>query len=169
MKALETGRLRLRRLTADDAAFMLRLMNEPDYLRFIGDRGVRTLDDARRYLLKGPIDSYSRHGFGLYRVELKAGGTPIGICGLVKRDALPDVDVGFALLSEFRSKGYAVEAAAEVMRHAREDVGLGRLVAIVSPDNHRSIGVLKKLGLRFERTLTWPDDGSELALYARDL
>ena len=165
-KILDTERLSLRELSTDDAAFMLGLLNQPSFLRFIGDRGVRTIDGARSYLLKGPLDSYARHGFGLYLVELKGEKTPIGLCGLVKREALPDVDIGFALLPEFWSKGYAFEAAAAVLARAREVLGLRRIVAIVSPDNERSIGLLAKLGLGFERMVSMPEDRSELKLYA---
>lgn len=166
MKILDTERLTLRELTEEDASFMLKLLNEPSFLRFIGDRGVRTVEDARRYLREGPISSYKRFGFGLYLVELRDAQTPIGICGLVKREALDDVDIGFAFLPAFWSKGYAFESAAAVMRYAQDVIGLNRIAAIVSPDNDRSIGVLNKLGLRFERLITWPEDGSELKLYA---
>lgn len=166
MKILDTERLTLRELTEEDAGFMLKLLNEPSFLQFIGDRGVRTVEDARRYLREGPINSYKRFGFGLYRVELRDAQTPIGICGLVKREALDDVDIGFAFLPAFWSKGYAFESAAAVMRYAQDVIGLNRIAAIVSPDNDRSIGVLNKLGLRFERLITWPEDGSELKLYA---
>lgn len=166
MKILDTERLTLRELTEEDAGFMLKLLNEPSFLQFIGDRGVRTVEDAHRYLQQGPISSYKRFGFGLYRVELRDAQTPIGICGLVKREALDDVDIGFAFLPAFWSKGYAFESAAAVMRYAQDVIGLNRIAAIVSPDNDRSIGVLNKLGLRFERLITWPEDGSELKLYA---
>jgi len=165
---LETERLTLRRLSADDAEFMLRLLNEPSYLRYIGDRGVRTVEDARRHILEGPVASYERHGFGLYLVELKEGRVPIGISGLVKRPALADVDVGFAFLPAYWSKGYAVESAAAVVTYAREVLGLRRLVAITSPDNEASAKLLGKLGLRFERMLSWPGDGSEVRLFASD-
>lgn len=169
MKILDTERLTLRELTEEDAGFMLKLLNEPSFLRFIGDRGVRTVEDARRYLREGPISSYKRFGFGLYLVELRDAQTPIGICGLVKREALDDVDIGFAFLPAFWSKGYALESAAAVMRYAQDVTGLNRIAAIVSPDNERSIGVLHKLGLRFERLIAWPEDGSELKLYATDV
>src|SRR5688572_10804905 len=96
MTALTTDRLILRELTLDDAEFILGLVNEPSWLRFIGDRGVRTLDDARAYISNGPMKSYERNGFGLYLTALKGAGTPIGMCGLIKRDGLDDVDVGFA-------------------------------------------------------------------------
>jgi len=163
----ETDRLILRRLSTDDAEFILELVNDPAWLRFIGDRGVKTLDDARDYIRKGPIESYARRGFGLYAVERKEGGSPIGICGLVKRDFLEDVDIGFALLPEFRGKGYAHEAARATMSYAREVVGLDRIVAITSPDNDASARLLEKIGLRFERMIRIsPDSPEEVRLYA---
>src|SRR5688572_1209184 len=102
MLVLETDRLVLRRLTLDDAEFILRLVNDPSWLRFIGDKNVHSLDDARRYLREGPLDMYERYGFGMYRVEEREGGKPAGMCGLIKRDTLPDVDVGYAFLPEFQ-------------------------------------------------------------------
>ena len=166
MKVIETDRLLLRRLTTEDAGFILRLLNEPSYMHFIGDKGVRTIDGARDYILKGPIASYEQFGFGLYLTALKDSEVPIGICGLLKRDSLPDVDIGFAFLPQFRSQGYAHEAASAVMIHGRDDLGLNRIVAIVSPDNERSIKLLGKLGLKFERMASWSEDGSEIKLYA---
>lgn len=168
MKILDTARLTLRELTEDDSAFILRLLNEPSFVRFIGDRGVRTIDDAHRYLLNGPIGSYARFGFGLYLVQLRAEETSIGICGLIKRENLDDVDIGFAFLPKFWSNGYAVESGAAVLTHGRDVIGLKRIVAIVSPDNERSMAVLEKLGLRFERFIAWPNDGSQLKLYATE-
>jgi len=166
-EVLETDRLILRRLSTDDAAFILELVNDPDWLRFIGDRGVRTLDDARDYIRKGPVDSYARLGFGLFAVERKEGGPPIGICGLVKRDFLEDVDIGFALLPAFRGKGYAHEAARATMSYAREVVGLDRIVAITSPDNDASGRLLEKIGLRFECMIRIsPDSPEEARLFA---
>lgn len=153
-------------MTEDDALFILRLLNEPSFIQFIGDKGVRTTEDARRYILTGPIESYQRHGFGLYLVELKNDRTPMGMCGLLKRETLPDVDIGFAFVPEFWSKGFAIESAAAVLNFGREVVGLKRIVAIVSPDNERSIGLLMKLGLRFERMIAWGEDGAELKLFA---
>lgn len=166
MHVLQTERLVLRHITLDDAEFMFRLVNDPSWLRFIGDRGVRSVDDAREYLRKGAIASYAQHGFGLYLTELKDGAQAIGICGLVKRDTLPDVDVGFALLPQFAGNGYAVEAARAVMTHAREQFGLRRVVAITKPDNRSSIRVLEKSGLAFERLIRPAADSDELALYA---
>jgi RimJ/RimL family protein N-acetyltransferase len=165
MKVLETDRLVLRRMSADDAEFELRLLNEPSFLRFIGDRGVRTLEDARAYILKGPVDMYERLGFGLYLVELKGEGAPIGICGLVKRDFLADVDLGFAFLPGFWGQGYASEAAAAVMEYAKGALGLKRLVAITNPENHSSIRLLEKLGFQFDRMIRATADGPEIRLF----
>ena len=163
---LETERLVLVRLSKDDARFLLELLNEPSFLRFIGDKGVRTEADARRYVETGPLASYERFGFGLLRVELKESGEPIGMCGLLKRDALPDVDVGFAFLPRFWSKGYAFESASAVLAHARDALGLRRVLAITSPDNEASIRLLGKLGFRFERMARVPEDGPEVRLFA---
>jgi RimJ/RimL family protein N-acetyltransferase len=166
MRVLETERLRLRRLTADDAEFILRLVNEPSWLRFIGDRGIRTIDAARDYILSGPVASYERFGFGLYLAELKEDETPVGICGLIKRETLEDVDIGFAFLPAFWGRGYAIEAASATMEHARRDLGLKRIVAITVPDNHASIKVLEKLGLRFERMIKLKEGEPEIMLFA---
>lgn len=166
MTVVETDRLVLRRLSGDDAEFILRLLNEPSFLRFVGDRGVRTLDDARAYIQRGPMDSYDRHGFGLYLVVLKEGLVPIGICGLLKRKALEDVDIGFALLPEYWSKGYAFESACAVLAYARSVVGLTRVVAITTPDNASSIRVLEKLGLGFERMVRLSEGEPEVKLFA---
>jgi ribosomal-protein-alanine N-acetyltransferase len=148
----------------DDHEFILELLNEAGFLQFIGDKGVRTADDARSYIEKGPRDSYGRHGFGLYAACLR-DGTPTGICGLVKRDGLADVDVGFAFLSRHRSKGYAVESAAAVLAHARQVLGLQRIVAITSPDNFDSIAVLEKMGLHFEGMIRLSEYSPELKLF----
>jgi RimJ/RimL family protein N-acetyltransferase len=151
MTLLQTGRLVLRQLTDDDAPFILTLLNEPSFLRYIGDKNVRSLADARAYIRTGPAASYERHGFGLCLVELNDSHTAIGMCGLLKRDELPDPDIGFAFLPDFWSKGFAFEAATAVLRDARERLKLPRVLAIVNPDNEASIKLLQKLGLRFER------------------
>lgn len=168
MKVLESDHLGLHRLTLEDAPFILNLLNEPSYLQFIGDKGVRTLDDARNYILAGPIDSYDRHGFGLYLTTLKDDGTPIGICGLLKRESLDAPDIGYAFLPAHWSRGYAFESASAVLAYARSVLGLTRLVAVVSPDNARSIRLLEKLGLRFERMVRLSADDIEIKLFATD-
>ena len=165
---LETDRLALRQLSNDDAGFILELLNEPSFIRFIGDKGVRNLADARNYLQNGPCKSYAENGYGLYLVALQDNGAPLGICGLVKRDELQDPDIGFAFLPAFRTQGYACEAAAAVLRHAREQLGLSRIVAVTAPDNRSSINLLRKIGLSFERMIRMSDDADEIELYATD-
>ena len=159
----------LRQLTPDDAAFMVELLNDPSFLRNIGDRGVRTVDDARTYIRTGPMESYERFGFGLYLMELKDTREPIGICGLLKRESLQDVDVGFALLPRFWSKRYAVEAVAAVLAYGRNTLGLKRIVAITSPDNVASINLLSKFGFRFEGMTRLSESSPEIKLFASEV
>jgi RimJ/RimL family protein N-acetyltransferase len=154
----------LRALTTGDAAFIRELVNDPDWIRNIGDKGVRTLDDARRYLESGPIAMVERRGFGLFAVELKASGECAGICGLIRREGFDDVDLGFAFLPRFRRAGYALEASSAVLADGRERLGLRRVVAIVSPGNEPSVQLLAKLGFRFERIVAFR--GESLELYA---
>jgi RimJ/RimL family protein N-acetyltransferase len=165
---LETERLVLRPLTLDDAPFVLELLNDPDWLRFIGDKGVRTREDARHYIETGPFDSYARNGFGMLLVERKKDGAPAGLCGLVRRDVLPGPDLGYALLPAYRGLGYAREAAEAVLRFARETARLDRIHAITNPTNARSIGVLEHFGFQFERMLRLSET-DEVRLYARSL
>lgn len=166
MIILETERLRLRRLSVDNAEFILRLLNEPSFIQNIGDRGVRTLEDARAYVLKGPVASYEKFGFGLWLVETKSPDAPIGICGLLKRDVLEDVDIGYALLPEFWSQGYALEAASAVMSYAKETLGSQQVLAVVNADNQSSIRLLEKLGLKYERMIRLSDDAPEIKLFS---
>ena len=166
MLVLETDRLALRLASFDDAEFILRLLNEPSFLRFIGDRGVRTVEDARRYIADRLIDSYERNGFGLWIVERKDEPGPIGICGLVKRDTLPDPDIGFAFLPEYWSRGYAFEAVAAVKRHALVVLRLPRLLAVTNPDNAGSIRIVEKVGLEFVRMVALSSGGPELRLFS---
>lgn len=166
MRIIETDRLVLRWLTPDDAPFILELLNDPTWLRFIGDKGVRTLEDAKNYILTGPMDMYSRLGFGLFLTELKDGSIPIGICGLIKRDSLEDVDIGFTFLSRYQSRGYGYEAASATMAYGIEQLGLKRIVAITSKDNLGSATLLEKIGMNFERIVILHDDSEELKLFA---
>jgi RimJ/RimL family protein N-acetyltransferase len=201
---IETERLALRELTADDAAFIVELLNDPSFLRYIGDRGVRTIDDARRYIETGPRASYAQHGFGLYLVERRAGrlkpaptkesepaptkesepapteasepaptgeageprGEAMGICGLLKREALPDADVGFAFLPRFWRRGYALESASAVLARGREVHGLSRVLAITSPDNEASIALLARLGFTFERRARLSEGATPVNIYS---
>jgi RimJ/RimL family protein N-acetyltransferase len=168
MTVLETERLSLRRLTVDDAEFILALLNEPSFLRYIGDKKVRNLDDARQYILNGPVGSYERHGFGLNCVELRESHTPIGMCGLLKRDELPDPDIGFALLPDFWSKGFAFEAAQAVLKDARERLQLQRILAITSLDNEASINLLQRLGFKFDEVVQMAPDREPLRLFSSE-
>ena len=162
----ETPRLRLREVTASDAPFILELVDSAEFRRWIGDRGVSDLPSASRYIEQGPRASYARHGFGLWAVELRESRAPIGLCGLLKRDTLDDVDLGYALLARHAGHGYAREAAAAALAWGNEVRGLARIVAIVLPDNARSIAVLEAIGMRFERPLPPDSTGQALALYA---
>ncbi|MDY7227604.1 GNAT family N-acetyltransferase [Hyalangium rubrum] len=162
---LDTDRLILRELTLEDAPFILELVNEPSWLRFIGDRGVRDLDGARAYLQKGPLVMYASHGFGLYRVERKEDGTLMGMCGLIKREGLPHADIGFAFFPRFWGQGYAREAASAVLSHSRTKLGLEHVLAIVDPDNQSSIKLLETLGFRFQRMVRMPGATADIRLY----
>jgi len=168
MTILETERLTLRRMSNDDDAFIVDLLNQPSFLRYIGDKKVRTAADAQRYIQDGPVASYGRYGFGLYLVALKDSGVPIGICGLIKRDSLPDVDLGFAFLPAYWSKGYASEAAGAVLRYGRSALGLRRIVAITSLDNQDSMKLLGKIGFKEESVIRLSEGGEEVRLFAAD-
>lgn len=169
MEILETDRLILRQLSTDDAPFILELLNEPSFIQNIGDRNVRSIDDACAYILNGPVASYAKNGFGLLLVVLKETREPIGMCGLIKRDTLEDVDIGYALLPKFWSRGYAVESALAVKAYAKDVIGLKRLIAITDPANKGSIRVLEKIGLRFEKMVRLSADDIELRLFAANL
>ena len=165
MLVLETPRLILRHLTVDDAQFILTLLNDPSFLANIGDKGVRTVDAARQFLLDGHIASYARNGYGHYLVQLRHGGDPIGMCGLINRQSIAEIDIGFALLPAYWSKGYATEAAAAVMNYGHEQLGIERIVGVVSPHNTGSIRVLEKLGLRFAAPIQLAPEGEWIHLY----
>jgi [ribosomal protein S5]-alanine N-acetyltransferase len=166
MKVLETDRLVLRWLAVEDADFILALVNDPAWLRFIGDKGVHTLADARNYLLSGPIAMYRRFGFGLNLVSRKPDGASIGICGLIKRDSLEDVDIGFAFLPTYRVQGYAREAAAATIAHGTRTFGLQRIVAIATPENAASIKLLNNIGFNFEKLIKMSGSEADTALLA---
>lgn len=166
VSVLRTERLSIRQFSLDDAGFMLRLLNEPSFLQNIGDKGVRTLEDARSYILDGPIASYTKFGFGTWLVEHLESGAPMGLCGLLKRDALEDFDLGYAFLPEFWSQGYAHEAASAVLSHARDTLGLERVAAITQVHNESSIRLLKKMGFAFEGLIRLSADAPEINLFA---
>jgi len=162
---IETERLVIRYLGDGDEAFLVELLNQPSFIRNIGDRQVRTLEDAAEYVRKGPAASYERFGFGLFHVATKEPLTPIGICGLLKRDSLEDVDLGFAYLERFWGCGYALEAANAVMEFGWKTVGLKRIVAITAPHNEASMRLLRKLGMKFEGTIQLPGSAGDTNLF----
>jgi RimJ/RimL family protein N-acetyltransferase len=160
-----TARLCLRWLTEADAAFMLDIWNDPAFVRFVGDRGVRTIDDAVETLRAGALATYRQYGYGPFLVTLAGTGEAVGLCGLFRRPYLPDPDLGYALLPAFRRKGYAIEAAEATLAHARDDLGLARLLAIVDPENDRSVGLLRRLGFHYEKELRLPGEDGAASLY----
>lgn len=166
---VQTDRLTLRQFELTDADFMLALLNDPSFIQNIGDRNVRTLADAEKYIENGAMASYAKNGFGLLAVTLTETGETLGMCGLIKRDALEDVDIGYAFLPKFWSKGYAIEAAQGVMKFAKEVIGLKRVVAIVDPANAGSIRVLEKLGMKFEKLMKLSEDDIDLKLFGINL
>ena len=161
----ETSRLRLCRFTLEDAPFILALVNDPSWIQFIGDRGIYTMAEAEAYLQNELMASYAKHGFGLYRVQLKDGDASIGMCGLVKRPSLSHVDIGFAFLPQFTGQGYAFEAATAALHYAHHDLNLAPIVAITSPDNHRSIKLLQKLGLHFQQMISLAEEQPDVMLF----
>ena len=169
LKTFHTERLILRPMTERDADFILELLNEPSFIRNIGDRKVRTLEGAKAYITNGPVASYAKNGFGLYLVQLRQSGESMGMCGLIQRNTLKDVDIGYAFLPKFWSKGYAFEAAQAMKQYAQDELGLKRLVAVVDPENLPSIRLLEKLGMRYERIVRLSADDIELKLFAMDL
>lgn len=153
MQILETERLILRQFTLDDAPFILELLNTPTWLQFIGDRNVHSIEDAENYLLNGSLKSYAENGFGFYAVVTKENGKTIGMCGLIKRDTLPDIDIGFAFLPNLISKGFGFEIASATLDYALNVLNIKRIIAIVNPDNEKSIGLIKKIGMKYEATI----------------
>ncbi|MEP6902343.1 MAG: GNAT family N-acetyltransferase [Actinomycetota bacterium] len=197
MKILETERLILREIVESDDKFMLDLLNQPSFIKYIGDRNIRNLEQAREFIESRYQKSYAENGFGLYAVELKSefvksaientlvhsqvsaiesknqkpktkSQIPIGICGFVRRDSLPEADIGFAFLPQFERKGYAFESANAVMKYGREKLNLKRVLAITSQDNESSGRLLEKLGFKFERLIAQPHDAEELKLFSSE-
>ena len=191
MKILETNRLILREVVESDDEFILDLLNQPSFIKYIGDRNVRTVKEAREFIENRYRQSYREHGFGLYTVELKAEfdtlndvsvstfeiqnpkskiqNRAIGICGFVKRDTLPDADIGFAFLPQFCGKGYALESAVGIMEYGRDVLGLKRVLAITTQDNESSGKLLEKLGFKFENLIKMPTNDEELKLFSANM
>jgi len=166
---LITGRLTLREFVDEDAPFIVTLLNQPSFLRFIGDKKVRTIEDARMYIQTGPRENYKRYGFGQYLVQLKETNKAIGMCGLVKRDTLEHPDLGFAFLPEAWGKGYAFEAASAVLKHTQDALSLSRILAITNPDNDASIKLLGRLGFQFECLKRLSTDADQVKLFSLNL
>lgn len=169
MPVAQTSRLVLDEFSEADTPFILELLNTPGWLRFIGDRNVHDTDGANQYLENGPRKSYRDNGFGLWKVSSSATGAPIGMCGLLKRPELEHPDIGFAFLPEHAGKGFAFEAASEVLKLARDKYHLTTLFAIVQPDNTRSIALLRKHNFHFVRTITVQPKQEKLELYSHQL
>lgn len=169
MDGIETPRLRLRELTPErDAAFMLEALNDPAFVQNVADRGVRTEVAAADYIRERGMPSYRQYGFGMWLVELRETGEPIGICGLLKREALADVDLGFTFLERFWSRGYAFEAASAAIDYGWNVAKLPRIIAITATHNASSQRLLAKLGLRFERMVRLTPDAPEIMLFGID-
>ena len=166
MTVIATERLRLTRLSYDDCEFIFELVNEPSFKRFIGDKKVNNLDDARAYLRNGPIGSYAEFGFGLFLVSLQETGYPTGISGLIKRDEFADPDLGFAFLKRHRGRGYAFESSQAVLDFGLSELGLQRIIAMADPENERSTRLLRKLGMAYESKVRMPGDDFDIDLYA---
>ena len=166
---LNTERLELKWLTLDDAPLMLAVWNDPAFMQFVGDRGVRTLEEAEIALRDGPMQLYDTYGYGPFRVTRREDGADMGVCGLFRRQGLDEPDVGFALLPEYCGKGFGYEASRVVLDHARDSLGLDAVIAIVSEENDASIGLLEKLGLRFDGTIRMPGDDHDICLYRVNL
>jgi [ribosomal protein S5]-alanine N-acetyltransferase len=167
VKIFETERTILRETVESDGEFILELLNQPSFIKYIGDRNVRTVEAAREYIENRFAESYRKFGFGMWTVELKDDGTPIGICGFVKRDTLPDADIGFALLPQFERKGYAFESAVGVMKYGKDVLGLKRVLAITTQDNESSGRLLAKINFKFENLIE--SGGETLKLFSSDI
>jgi RimJ/RimL family protein N-acetyltransferase len=165
---LETERLQLRWMTLDDAPMMFAVWNDPAFLRFVGDRGIRSLEEAEASMREGPVHLYAEYGYGPFRVSRREDGADIGVCGLYRRDGLDEPDIGFAFLPKFRGKGYGYEASVAVLDHARDELKLPRVAAIVSPANNASIALLEKLGMRYDKMMRLPGDEEDVSLYIID-
>ena len=166
---IKTERLNIREMQLGDAPFILKLLNDPAFIKNIGDKKVRTITEANNYITTGPLESYQKNGYGLFLTELISGNKwiPLGMCGLIKRAELEDTDIGFAFLPEYTGKGFGYESASAVLEFGRTKIGLKRVVAIVSPENAGSIKLLKKLGFQYERMIRLFKEDSEIELYCK--
>jgi RimJ/RimL family protein N-acetyltransferase len=162
---LKTERLRLREFNLHDSEFIIELFNSPGWLKFIGDRKVKTIAQAQYYLEHGPIKSYRENGYGLYLVVKKDDDKSIGMCGILNRDTLDHPDIGFAFLPNYNGKGYALEIANATMIYAKEKLSIPRITAITLPQNYKSIKLLEKMGLKYHKRFVFPNSKEELLLF----
>lgn len=149
---LQTARLRLRHFERRDAAFILELLNEPSWVANIGERHVRDLAQAEAWIEEKLVAVYARLGFGFWAVERQEDGALLGMCGLIRRDTLPAADLGYAFVPRAWGRGYAREAAAACLHHARAALGLAEVLAITGPDNQASQRLLADLGFTLRET-----------------
>jgi RimJ/RimL family protein N-acetyltransferase len=166
MKTIESERLFLRPFTLEDGEFILQLLNTDGFIKYIGDRNVKTIEQAKNYLLSGPLKSYETNGFGLSLAELKTDRTPVGMCGLLMRDYLDHPDIGFAFLPDHTGKGYAYEIVKEIIQDGLHRLQMNKILAIVLPENISSIKLLERVGFRYEKNFISPDTNEELCLYS---
>ena len=169
MIVAQTERLLISKFTVNDAAFFLELANTPSWIQYIGDRNLKTVEDAEKYLKDGTLKSYLEHGFGFYKLEIKETKEPIGTCGLVKRAELENVDIGFALLPKYEGRGFGFESAEAVLKLAKDTFCLESVLAITLPNNKNSIKLIEKLGMSFEKMVKPFEDDEELMLFAKTL
>jgi [ribosomal protein S5]-alanine N-acetyltransferase len=169
MTLIDTNRLVIRKITEQDFHFIFRLLNEPSWIKYIGDKGIKTEDDAKNYIKTGPIQMYKDFGFGLFIVTLKENAVPIGLCGLIKRPSLENIDLGYAFLPEYTGKGYAFEATKAVIQYGKEQLSIDKIVAITTIDNLNSEKVLLKLGFSFDSLIKENNASKELKLFTKVL
>ena len=169
MLVAQTKRLTISKFTIDDAPFFFELVNTPHWIKYIGDRNIKTITEAEQHLINGQIKSYDTHGFGFYKLNLKENNNPIGTCGLIKRETLEHVDIGFAFLPEYEGKGYGFESSKAILKVAKNIFKLETILAITLQVNKPSINLLEKLGLSFQKMIKPFEDDQELMLFAKNL
>lgn len=169
MTLINTDRLSIRYIKVEDFNFIFRLLNDPSWIKYIGDKGIKTEDDARNYIQTGPLQMYKNFGFGLYLVTLKETAVPIGLCGLIKRPSLENIDLGYAFLPEYTGKGYAFEATKAVLQYGKEQLTIDKIVAITTIDNLSSEKVLLKLGFTFDSLIKEKNEAEQLKLFTKVL
>lgn len=168
-KIIDTKRLYLRELTLGDSEFVYKLVNTPKWIKFIGDRKINSIKDSEKYLTKGPLKSYTQNGFGMWLIVLKHSLIPIGICGILKREFINDLDIGFAMLPKYENNGYGYEAANATLTFAKHKLKISRIVGFTLDYNNHSINLLNKLGFKFEKMIRLPNNDENMALFAKSL